>query len=165
MHYATRALVPAIYAQIAAHISHVEALLVCPPKAGCKPLLHMPSVQRSPVEIMVDAASVLVSLNGGILEIVPAHGVTALALNIEQCSDGSILISDENGYPGAGSLPELRGELHAIHITLGSAEENTVALDVRPDSTIAKHLRIFSATGEDITAACAALVLKQERSA
>lgn len=112
-------------------------------------------------EVLIDAASVNVSLCDGILHIAPARHVTCLSLNLEECSDGAILISDELGYAGAGNMPELCGELRAIHVILGVDGDDTIQLDLRPDSPLAASLRIFNAFGEDITSTYGTLVVKR----
>lgn len=154
MNLATHALVPSILARterlgdIASH--------PCPAsRAG---ILKMPRSLRSVAEILVDARSVDVTLRDGVLSISPARHVTCLDINVEQCSDGAILISDSLGYGGMSTMPELNGELRAIHITLGVDGDDAVSLDFRTTSPLAGNIRIFSAFGDDITATYGALV-------
>ncbi|MEK0448215.1 MAG: hypothetical protein RL088_483 [Verrucomicrobiota bacterium] len=115
---------------------------------------------HSPAEVLIDAVSVCVSIQDGILHIVPAPRVTALNLNIEECSDGAILISDDIGYACGSSLPELRESFERIHITAGVDGDDNLVLDIPSSSRLRGAIRVFSAFGDDITAISAFLFNK-----
>ena len=104
-----------------------------------------------PAEVLIDASSVSASRADGIIHVKPAPNVTALALHIEECSDGSILISDELGFDGYGNIPEFRQPFTAIHITLGVDGDDTITFDFPADSRRRGWIRIFTAFGDDIT--------------
>jgi hypothetical protein len=112
---------------------------------------------RSLTEVLLDAASVSVSIQHCVLCIAPAQGFTSLDISIEECSDGSILISDDRGYAGNGAAPELRGTFTAIHITLGVDGDDNLLFDFPSTSRHRGEIRIFSAFGDDITNSCSGL--------
>lgn len=157
MNIATHAIIPSIQA----HIERFGDLAFHPSGASRAGILKTPRAQRSIAEVLVDASSVHVTLREGILSISPARHVTCLNINVEQCSDGSILISDALGYGGTSTMPALHGELRAIHITLGVDGDDTVTLDLRTTSPLAGNIRIFTAFGDDVTDTYGNLVLNR----
>jgi hypothetical protein len=116
---------------------------------------------KGAAEVIVDAASVDVSIHRGVLVVIPARHVTCLSLSIEQCSDGSLLLSDELGYAGTGAIPELRGEIHEIHITLGIDGDDTLHLDLPSKGPLAKNIRIFTAFGDEVTRSYGPIVIQR----
>ncbi len=113
-----------------------------------------------PTDVLIDAATVSASIVDGILRVIPSPHVIALDLNIEECSDGSILISDEFGYGGFDAVPELRGLINGIHITVGPEGDDDLAVCIPSSSRIRGMIRIFSAFGDDITAISTSLFAK-----
>lgn len=120
---------------------------------GCPPPRRGESTRSPhfPAEVLIDASSVSASLADGIIHVKPAPNVTALALHIEECSDGSILISDELGFAGYGNIPHFRQPFTAIHITLGVNCDDTITFDFPAHSRRRGWIRIFTAFGDDIT--------------
>jgi hypothetical protein len=118
---------------------------------------------HTPTEVLIDAATVSVSILDGILRVFPAPHITALNLNIEECSDGAILISDEFGYAGFGAVPELRGLFKRIHITVGVDGDDDLVFYIPSSSRLHGKIRIFSAFGDDITDISTSLFTKPLR--
>ena len=104
-----------------------------------------------PVDIVVDASTVVVLLEDGVLRIAPAAGVICMEIFVEQLSDGSILILDNFGHSRIESTPEYHGFLNRIDIVLGPTGNDSVNLDLVQDSAISKNVTFTSCFGDDVT--------------
>jgi hypothetical protein len=107
-------------------------------------------IPDTPVEIQIDASTVVVSADAGELKIAAAPGVDSLDVWIEQFADGSLLISDKFGSEGVHRIPDFHAVVHALKIVLGPTGNDKFRLDIPPGSRLAENIRVFDAHGDEI---------------
>lgn len=113
--------------------------------------MHIAPTTVGPVDVIVDASTVVVRFEGGVLHIAPTAGVICMEVYIEQLSDGSILISDNVGHPRSDNAPEFRGCVIGIDIVLGPTGDDKLHLDLVPNGALARNVTFATCFGDDVT--------------
>lgn len=103
-----------------------------------------------PIDIFVDASTVVVTLAAGVLKIAPAVGITAVEVSIEQLSDGSILIADNVGDSDLETTANFHGTVKGINVALGATGDDKVTVDLDPAYNLSGNVSISTGLGDDL---------------